>query len=244
MKKTIQLLKSKWREYLIELIVIIVGILLAIALNNWNQTRQEQNQEVELLQSLQSEFTYNLEKLENEIRLFHKTQTDLKNYLKYSGPEYEIISKKDFNQLLRGIQLQSLNYTPASGVIDDLLNSGQLNLISNNELRRKLSTWKSLLNRVSTQEAVVEEHRERIKELTLEQGNLTELFIQSGFAKQHGLDFGEHQFSTIGSELLKNQKLTNIVLQRFASSTTLLKRYEDVNGEIKNILNLIEAELK
>ena len=244
MKKTIQLLRTKWREYLIEIIVIIVDILLAIALYNWNQTRQERNKEIELLQSLKSEFTYNLEKIENEIILFHKIQSDLKNFLKYSGPEYDPISKKEFANLLRGIQIQSLAYHPAIGVINDILNSGQLNIFSNNELRRKLSTWKVLLTRVTSQEMIVESHRERIKEITLEQGNLTELFIHSGFADRNELDFGAYQFLNNGSELLKNKTLTNIVLQRFASSTTLLKRYQEINAEVIDLLSLIENELK
>lgn len=243
MRKIIELLQTKWHEYLLEIIVIIIGILLAFALNNWSQNRNERIKENEMLRSLQNEFTYNLKIIDEEIQKLNTIQGDLKEFLKFSGPTYDTIAKKEFNHLLTGIQKNSLNFRPAIGVVDDILNSGQLSIISDNELRRKLSKWKVLLDRVYKQEGIVEEHRERIKEITIQHGNLTEHFIQTGFAQANEIDFGKHQFSDPGSTLLQNQTLTNIVLLKFASSTSLLKRYQSIKGEIKTTLDLIEKEL-
>ena len=64
MKKTIDLLRSKWREYLIEIAVIIIGIMLAIALNNWNEYRKDRQKEKQFLQQIHEEFLQNKKQLE------------------------------------------------------------------------------------------------------------------------------------------------------------------------------------
>lgn len=49
MKKLLETLKHKWAEYLLETIVIVVGILVAFGLNNWNENRQSRAKEIEVL---------------------------------------------------------------------------------------------------------------------------------------------------------------------------------------------------
>ena len=41
-----------WKKYLIEFVVIVVGILTAISLENWNQERIQKNDEIELVEQL------------------------------------------------------------------------------------------------------------------------------------------------------------------------------------------------
>ncbi len=52
MKKILETLKQKWAEYLLETIVIIVGILVAFTLNNWNADRVAIENEQELLANI------------------------------------------------------------------------------------------------------------------------------------------------------------------------------------------------
>lgn len=52
MKKLLQTLKEKWAEYLLEILVITIGILGAFALNNWNESRKAEIAEKQLLSSM------------------------------------------------------------------------------------------------------------------------------------------------------------------------------------------------
>ena len=48
---------GKYFKYAIgEIILVVIGILIALSINNWNEDRKEHGQEQELLTQLQSEF--------------------------------------------------------------------------------------------------------------------------------------------------------------------------------------------
>ena len=49
MKKILETLKRKWAEYLLEMIVIVIGILVAFMLNNWNEERKENDKIITIL---------------------------------------------------------------------------------------------------------------------------------------------------------------------------------------------------
>jgi len=52
MKKILEILRRKWAEYLLEVIVIVIGILGAFGLNSWNEDRLSNKLETEMLREI------------------------------------------------------------------------------------------------------------------------------------------------------------------------------------------------
>ena len=52
----IDTIKKRWPEYIIEILVIVIGILAAFALNTWNANQNEKRVEKEFISNLNEEF--------------------------------------------------------------------------------------------------------------------------------------------------------------------------------------------
>jgi len=67
MKKILETLRQKWAEYLLEILVIMIGILGAFTLNAWNEVRKDHSLEKKLLIELNSNLKTNIETLKTSI---------------------------------------------------------------------------------------------------------------------------------------------------------------------------------
>ena len=66
---------SKYIKYAIgEIVLVMIGILLALQVNNWNEQRKLNNEEQHLLEDLHSEFNVNLENLKTNMLINQNNQ--------------------------------------------------------------------------------------------------------------------------------------------------------------------------
>ena len=123
-----------------EILLVVIGILIALQINTWNEQRKDKNKEKSIIQSLHTESLGNREKLQATIQhhqalleatkslmdLFLVPESDLKNYNLDSLIERSL-DFRDFN--------------PSQSVIQDLISSGNLGLISSENLRVLIFDW-------------------------------------------------------------------------------------------------------
>lgn len=156
MNRILKHLREHWLQYAMETIVVVNGVLIAFTLSNWNESRLERIEEKKILVNLKTEFQGNLQELNSilvlEARIIQATDSI-----------YKAIDNNDFTHIDRLDSLLSFSFynpsfDPKSGGLNNLLNSGKLELISNDSLRELLIAWPGIVADMKEEEELLRTH--------------------------------------------------------------------------------------
>jgi len=139
---------GKYIKYAIgEIILVVIGILIALQINNWNEFRKDRVQEQEVLEQLKEEHESNLKQLESKIKMRNIVIESSRKLLSYIDNPETAISDSILYNLSRG------GLRPTFDPIkNDLVSSNKLSLIQNNKLRKLLSQWESNYHQLNEEE--------------------------------------------------------------------------------------------
>lgn len=136
MNKILETFKRNWAEYLIEVIVIIIGILGAFALNNWNEQRKSVKTEIEFLEDIAAgwfrlEYSYRQNLIVE--RVISEDMTNIINHIENDLPYTDSVALSLDRSLFSYTEIW-----PDYGPYESLKASG-LKIITNDSLRNWIS---------------------------------------------------------------------------------------------------------
>ncbi len=143
----------KYSRYAIgEIALVMIGILLALQFNNWNETKKNEVIEYNYLKDMLEDFEKNHQKSQEIIFRIEESLPILIGLLEQSALENPTISVDSIN-----IAFSEINHMPSYSstdrVYNNLIGSGDLKLFKDNELKTKLSQYYEslyILNLVQT----------------------------------------------------------------------------------------------
>lgn len=152
MKTIAKHLKSDWYKYLFDIIVVILGIMIAFGLNNWNESKKQLELEQQYYKDVLQELNEDLIKIK-ENRTFN-------NYLipRYALAKEIILldTKRQKVETLGKISLELMlksDFKKETSIYDALSNSTNLDLISNKNILKKLQNLGSLYKTINALES-------------------------------------------------------------------------------------------
>jgi len=233
---------GKYLKYAIgEIILVVIGILIALQINNWNENRINNREELLILKSLKSEFVEN-QTLLTHIISKHSTYLELLKELNtLISPEPSEITSGKLDTLMLGLNALP-KYSPNNGVINSIITSAKISLIKNNELSTRLSSLNSkleLYNMVAlrNEKDVYEHIIPYIKDKYPFKQTLKLYTNYKGINK-------DSKFNYSTNDLLSDLGFESLVANRLVDAADLLKFANDLYDFQTQILNLIETELE
>lgn len=118
----------------------MIGILLALQVNNWNNNHNDRKEEKQILTQLRSEFLKNQAQLNDKFLLRENLLSGGEKILDLINNPKPNINSDSLNILLSAT-IPAPTFEPSLGVTIEIINSGKLYLITNAELRNMISGW-------------------------------------------------------------------------------------------------------
>ena len=158
------LTENKFSKYLVyaigEIILVVIGILIALQISNWNKERIDFDSEQEALFDLNTEIKSNIKALEIIIDE-HKKSLAAGQEIKSMITDTNKLNSISNDSLKSTLIIMNYNYTydPKLGILNSVINSGRINLIQNKEIRYMLSSINEFIIDANEDTKVIEKLR-------------------------------------------------------------------------------------
>ena len=233
---------GKYLKYAIgEIVLVVIGILIALQINNWNEESKNRKQESQILLQLKSEFEQNLAELELKISM-RKEMLDATTRILayYDNPKTWTLADSVASDFRKTFYTPTFN--PVTGVTDELLSSGKLYIIENERLKISLTNWTGVSSRLIEYEEDLRNHTENhYRPYFKENHSYRDLY--NGYWDNNKLNTKKEDKSELIKELINNQNLEDFIIDITSSVIFAQDESEIIKNHISDILELINLEL-
>jgi hypothetical protein len=243
---------GKYLKYAIgEIVLVMIGILLALQVNNWNEGRKDRMKEQVLLKQLKEDYQANLIQLEEKMATRDKILISAVHLLKAFDQPDGVIRDSLVKDLAN--TFHDPTYDP---IQNDLTNSDNLILIRNNRLKRLLSNWSSDVVGVREIEATWSNSVNGEFDLILSELGLgrdvsnsfmndsQHLWLLDHNEESYKIEIGTSKLGAPLNEILSSRKLEGILGSAITLNKAANLQSEALRLRILEILDLIKSELK
>lgn len=136
MKRIINTLAQKWPEYLLEILVITIGIMGAFALNNWNEDRKQNNIEKKYLINLKNDLQADIIGLDTFMLVAERKIVAAKN-LNERALKDSVGVLYDLSNVLKELIFVS-GFNPNQSTFEEMQSSGNFSRLRNDSLKLQL----------------------------------------------------------------------------------------------------------
>ncbi|MGZ0016362.1 hypothetical protein [Yeosuana sp. AK3] len=224
-----------------EIILVVIGILIALQVNNWNVIRTENKTSLNLMMRLLNESKQNLKAVSNSMLENNKGMDDCEQMLQLFSANYQDKDIRTVDTLIYSLlAVPKLNYK--SSTINEALNSGTVSLITSDDLRDLLYQIPSLYSEINWAEENINRDSEinffpyLYDQISIRQMDATFAPIKDRIGKSQ-LDVTDNRI------ILTDRKFENMIDNKMFLLNNLLRQYQNFYNLNKEVISLLKTEI-
>lgn len=238
------LTENKFGKYLIyaigEIILVIIGILIALSVNNWNEEQKIAKEEIDILNNL-LESLYSA-KEQSDIEIFKETQMrdSLLVALGKNANKTKLGRNTITDSFFYDILWNSNPTLPVLNSYSDIKNTGKISVIKNRKIRESFTNLElTLTNLTSLVNDRLTLQQMRIDDIIVNDVNFVRLLkvMESSINIDTEL---QNNYNLI----LNNQKTRNLLALKLSLTYSAIKHRKELGDEIDDLIELVKAELQ
>lgn len=215
--------------------------MIALQLNNYNDSLKLKKLELKTLQNLKSDFDFNISEMERNIDIVKNSKNIGLKIISHTGNKFS--DNIDIDGFVDQITYTPI-YFPQNGFLLELINSGNLGIISNDILRNRLSSWFPTLETLNDKEQLCLEFNKYLVLYIVKNGSWLNADEMTTDKQIREINFPKSGFESDNNDMLKSLEFENLVENIIVNQTILLERQERCIKLNREIVNLLESEIK
>ena len=242
------LAENKFSKYLLyalgEIILVVVGILIAVAINNSQQNKSIQKKEQTYLKGLQEEFNTSKRKLQELLEVNKQNYLGAKTIIESISNPDRSLNEKQFSELLFHSFSSDISFNANNSLLNEMVNSGSLKDITNSKLRIRLTNWASTLEDIARQEEELGNQRVKVLDMFRTETNSIRTILEQTNPNSE-INFKKKKSSVSNLNLLESLEFeNNIIMFYLTSKATETSHYKPLMKELNSILTLLQTEIE
>lgn len=239
-----------------EIVLVVIGILIALQVNNWNETRLEEKKIKQYAKSL-------IEDLNGDLEMMTESRSQALKKFKYIDSLRIHISQTPYSELSNTflyVVAHDIMYKPYNwhrSTLNELKSSGGLSYITNDSLKKKLVAYESFSNHLDEDFEFDKSNADKMDNITTSLIDLNSLYLTK-LLERENYDMHSNLFETEEYKLSKANDLKLIsqdetLIKKFVNTLILIqdnyrirayKEMPTIIDDAHELLKLLKTEYK
>ena len=234
---------NKFSQYLLyaigEIILVVIGILIALQINDYSEQKKERKKEQILLSNLSKDVALDIQQIENNTKLSRERLKRLDSLIQLLKSPENLDEDRFVRQSYEFVFDQY--FKSNSGIFDEAVSSGKMSFVQNESLRQDIFNYYRNAKETYTDGTTRQITDEFITPLLVEH-----VYLNQQGLKMLGLDLED----TAGLKdldakaLSQNREYWKMVLLKFGGNQEQIIRWRAIKERAEELKQRLEEELK
>ena len=238
------LTENKFSKYLLyaigEIVLVVVGILIALQINNWNEQQKIYDNQEKYLMLLKTEALNNLKEIEKATNFANNLNIWQIKVFELIDANQDTITEYYLSKVFKNAFINTYSFKYENSVLSELKSSGDLKNILNDSLRKQLIALEPLVLSVKGQEKDVKQDFEDINDYIKSNGSFRTIVDDNGPNNLIGITKSTHNNGSNIHLLAKEEFENNLIFYTGTNKNLVINHYPRLENHLNKIIEIIE----